>query len=358
METIGDAYNRSYNSEMNQANKYDRLLIDSQRVSNQADFQKARLQNMNLMSQMKLLMMQKQLAAMKQSQALKIAQLQQSQNDYNEKVREFNINEQDKLNAAKNGGSVQDYREDKLKMGGLPFTKKTSNGDLGLYRMPTGAEATSLQKVIDAYPQLYTAIDEISQGADYIKSNLPGETKKYSSAIISYLAGKATPGQEKIIEESGVSLDALIQASETAQRVMNIPKTNEGMKRAFDLFLPRTGDTIDSYNNRLANIKNNFTDRYWQAQYQLQGIPLKASNGEVPNAGAALIDMQNFVVNSRGDTSPLQNLEVSQVDNVANSKNSSLQDGVTESDIDAAMQVNPSATKEQIIAALVKARNK
>jgi hypothetical protein len=260
-----------------------------------------------------------------------------------ERKREFDENQKNQLG----GANIQQNRQLKLQMQGLPFVRQTANGDQGLFRMPTGNEASSLEKVIDAYPQLSTAIDQIGQGTSYMQTNFPGDVQKYSTAMIAYMAGDASPKQEKLLEKSGISLDALIQAAETAQRVMNIAKTNEGMRQAFDLFMPRKGDTAQSYLARMNTIKNNFNERYWMAQYQLQGIPLKAVGGEVPNPNAALEDMNNFVKSNVANTAPVTN----------NATVSALPTGITEADIQAAMKANPSATRDQIIALLVKMRS-
>lgn len=96
-ETIGEAFMRPFEEGIRSGQAAQRVAISQQRANNSASFQNARLQNMQLMTQMRMMMLEKQLMAMKQGQALKLAQLQQSQNDYNEKIREFNINEQDKL---------------------------------------------------------------------------------------------------------------------------------------------------------------------------------------------------------------------------------------------------------------------
>jgi hypothetical protein len=96
-DTIGEAFMRPLMEGIRAGQSQQRINVSQKRLAQEGDMENARLQNMQIMNQMRMMILQKQLMGMKQGQALKLAQLQQSQNDYNEKIREFNINEQDKL---------------------------------------------------------------------------------------------------------------------------------------------------------------------------------------------------------------------------------------------------------------------
>jgi hypothetical protein len=179
-ETIGEAFMRPFEEGIRSGQSAERIAISQQRANDAATFQNARLQNMQLMSQMKLLMMQKQLAAMKQGQSIKIAQLQQSQNDYNEKVREFNINEQDKLNGIGNSSSkgsatmqaqndianivkqygALDEKTGKVDMSKIPdFYRQRVNQDLN-YIQQHGSPSLAIKRILQ-FSNVKSTIDNV-----------------------------------------------------------------------------------------------------------------------------------------------------------------------------------------------------
>lgn len=231
-ETIGEAFMRPFEEGIRSGQSQERIAISEQRANNSNDMQRARLQNMNLMNQMRMMMMQQKLGLMKQGQALKIAQLQQSQNDSNEKIREFNINENDKLKGigAPKGRSTAEIQNigaareilDKYNAWsptGPDLSKITNSFDLGAYNKLMGAsekgasdaqtrvrygKGKQLQNTVNQIdPQVlanYTGLEgNARMGADLMiaknTKHEPEQLKKYKvivNTLIPAIEGQAT----------------------------------------------------------------------------------------------------------------------------------------------------------------------
>lgn len=169
------------------------------------------------------------------------------------------------------------------RMQGIPYSVV---GKKGLYQKPTAATQSGLQKVIDAFNPLNTAMKQIQKGALYY-INAPNELKRYDAALVAYLTGNPSEKDNKILSQAGISLNAIREAAETASRIMNIPRTNEGFRSLFGLFQPTRGESPQSYYQRLKSTQNNFKQRYYQAMFESGvGIPVNKD---------AVNEMRNYV---------------------------------------------------------------
>lgn len=262
-------------------------------------------------------------------------------------------------NMATNGGRSpfnqvsRDRLDFQKKAGGIPFIRETEDGRRGLFVMPSSPQRTAMQKTISSFPPLHEAIGQIVDGVEYMQTNLPKEAEKTFDAAMSFMSGNATDKQEELLSKAGISKRALIQAAETAQNVMGIPRTNEGMHQAFALFRPTKGDTPAVYKNQMNQLLDNFANRYWEAQYDLQGVPTEGVAGSGADEGAALEDRKRFVLKNlknRGAVFPKSGSY--KLLNQSSGEEYNSNSNIPEGKIAAAMKANPNATREMIIKAL------
>ena len=185
-----------------------------------------------------------------------------------------------------NAGLTQAQQIQMIYKDGAPYQMQTSGGDLGTYVFPTSSQRTSLQGVQNAMPQLASSMNEIARGAQYY-ANAPDKLKKYFASCAAYYTGKATPAQDKILTDAGVSLNGITQAGETAMRVMGLAKTNESLHQTLSLFMPKKGSGTNAYFEQQRSVFDDLKRRALQASYT-------ATMGQ-PQDLAASQDMNNYI---------------------------------------------------------------
>lgn len=257
MQTIGEAYMQPF--------------TQSERATTQAINARSRIQ----LSQMRLVLAKQRLAQMQQMANIQLQNLAERQREFDQTMALKN-KEFDASQAAPAGMSMADYRAFKARQAGLPYKLPTSDGGEGTYKMPTNREQGQLEQVVNAWPQMQSLITQIQNGAKYFLDK-PDKFKKYTAAVSAAWTGNVTPEQEKILEDAGISSNAIIQAAETQSRLMNVAKTNEVFQNTKSLFQPREGETQQSYSARLNAAMLDNARRFFQAQLQLQDIPLDAA---------------------------------------------------------------------------------
>lgn len=174
----------------------------------------------------------------------------------------------------------------------LPYVGKTTDGKDGVYQRPTSTQLNKLQTIQTSFPQIVPAMQQIQKGAQYYMT-APKKLNKYIDSISAYMAGNATDAQVKLLSDAGISKDALTQAAEIAANTFQFPKTNDGMKHAFDLFTPSKGQSPESFLNAQNQLLKNMEERYWQAVYQTtKGMPMNDGSQIGTNS---LDDMQSFI---------------------------------------------------------------
>ncbi len=206
---------------------------------------------------------------------------------------------QQKLEAAKSGKASGDMgsgnhgitptQEARLKYtSGMPYQRQTDSGEIGTFKFPTGAQNTSNEKAISAFPQLANAMKQIANGVKYSATS-PGQSEKTMDAISAYFLGGASPKQMDVLNKAGIADRSLAIAVETAASVMRVPPTNEGMHQVLSIFIPKKGDTPQTYSTQLQNIFSELESRYWSSIYDSKnGIPLDDSG---------IADKDSFVKN-------------------------------------------------------------
>jgi hypothetical protein len=327
MESMGEAYSRSYNNMaksenefVRSENQYDsqivRLLEQNQRfqLSKQREhdlnnfhnqrlgLEKQRLDQMSLMSNQRIQLIQAQIARIRaQTQAIL---------------------------SGKSGG-LTPWQQLQAQKAGVPYKLPTSSGGDGTYVMAPNPEKNRLSQVINAYPQLVPMVKNIQDGAKYYMDK-PDQFKKYIAAVTAMWNGNLSSKQEQILEKSGIAQNTIIEATETLSRVMNMGKTDHSFIQLLTLYKPMQGETVQSYTSRLNSLMNDNARRFYQAQYEYQHMPTdKASQ-----------DDENKYIDD----------QISK-DNIWSSgaSSSSLPPGVTEAKIQEAMKKFPNYTREQII---------
>ena len=205
-------------------------------------------------------------------------------------------------NMANNGGRspfnqlAQDRFTQQQKNSGEAYVLPTSSGKRGLFVKPKPAEQTKAQDVIRAYPQLESALQNILKGVQYTGTNFKGDYNKIIDAASAYMMNEATPKQIEVLSKSGIALDSITKAAETASLVMNQGKTNEVMHKNIELFAPRKGDTPEVYANRVQANLGDFKERYLQSQYYFnKGMPIIALGRDDADEDAAQEDLDNFI---------------------------------------------------------------
>ena len=159
---------------------------------------------------------------------------------------------------------------------GLPFEKE------GHKFTKAGTTLRNLDDLtISALPDQQAVMQEIINGAQHFVGS-PEKLRTYVAGLQANLTGgKVTKEQQKIINESGVSLNAMSRAVDSAQRVLAFPKTNEGMKTAFGLYAPSKNDNAESWTNRLMTQYNDMRKKGASAMVRRDyGVP---SNPESEN---------------------------------------------------------------------------
>jgi hypothetical protein len=256
MQTIGEAYMQP--------------LSQAERNATQATNSRTRA----AISNMRLEMTRQRLVQLQQMAGLQLANLKERQNEFNQtmdlKNKQFDATQND---SPVDGMTMSQYRAFEARKAGLPYEKATSSGDTGRYKMPTNNDQSKLEQVINAFPQIQSLLGQIQNGAKYYM-NKPDKFKKYTAAISAAWTGGVTPGQEKVLEDAGISSNAIIQTAEVQSRLMNVAKTNDTFQNTLSLFKPREGETTDSYNARLNAVLLDNARRFFQAQLQLQDVPL------------------------------------------------------------------------------------
>jgi len=234
-------------------------------------------------------------------------------------------------NMANNGGlnprqqlSQQRFVQQQ-KNSGEPFVQATASGRPGLYIKLRPDQQSKAQASITAYPQLEEAVEQITQGIEYSGTNFKGDMNKLIDAASAYAMNEATPKQIAVLSKSGIALDAITRAAETASLVMNQGKTNETMHRNIELFAPRKGDTAEVYANRVAATLGDFKDRFLQSQYHLgKGEPLIAVGRDDADENASREDMQTFIANNMGKSFGFR--DSNRVKSPANSRSPTIKD--------------------------------
>lgn len=247
-----------------------RLYMNNERIGqqqerlNQSDkFQQERIDNQRGFQQAQLLLNRLRLQQTMNANNLKAQGLA-------EKKREFDAAQ----NNITGGMSMPQYRAFEARKAGLPYTKVDDSGKAqGTYKMPTMADQSKLEQVVNAWPQLEDLLSQIKQGSKYFM-NKPDQFKKYTAALSAAWTGNASPAQEKILEQVGITQNAITQAAETQSRIMQVAKTDTTYQDTRSLFQPKEGETLQSYQARINGVMADNARRFYQAQLQLQDVPL------------------------------------------------------------------------------------
>ncbi|MFY4731400.1 hypothetical protein [Nitrospira sp. BLG_2] len=146
-------------------------------------------------------------------------------------------------------------------------------GESGMTTLLTQKDMSKMQDVINAWPQMKSVLAQIQQGAKYFVNN-PDGLKKYMSALSATWTGHASKGQEKLLEQVGVSSNAIVQLQELQMSLMNLPKLQDTYNATEALFTPHKGETVQSFMARTNAVTRDNALRYHQAIFNTQfGVP-------------------------------------------------------------------------------------
>ena len=130
--------------------------------------------------------------------------------------------------------------------------------------------------------QLNDIIDSLGSTGQSLLKNAPTKYKKYVSAFNSSLDGKATPEQQKFLNDLGISQDDIVRAGELSISINQLPKVKASMMHMFNLFKPRLGDNAQSYEKRLQQTKDLANLAYRQDQFIIgNGMPIDSKGDDI-----------------------------------------------------------------------------
>jgi hypothetical protein len=156
---------------------------------------------------------------------------------------------------------------------GMAANVQFPDGTTGSTTLLTQKDLSKMQDVINAWPQFKSVLSQIARGAKYFTNN-PDGLKKYEAAITATWTGKASPKDEKLLEDVGVSSQGILQAQELQSGLMNLPKLQETYSATEKAFTPQKGETLQSFLTRIAAITKDNALRYHQAIFNSQyGVP-------------------------------------------------------------------------------------
>lgn len=170
-----------------------------------------------------------------------------------EQMREFEI-QQKRLDET---GGMTPYQKERLDqqrdsqyyLGKITKQFTTPDGLVGTYKNDPNLSKID-DKVKTSMPLLADSMSTILNG---IQSYLTGggNLNRMLAAVTAYATGTATPSQEKLLTQSGMTLDAITMAAESLQNVSNLPKIEATYGDIRKMLSPRKGDTLQSVASRL-----------------------------------------------------------------------------------------------------------
>jgi len=210
--------------------------------------------------------------------------IRQSQDRLSELQRQFNakfpyyiksieIAQQNSALKAKGIEQNQQAYELRQRKAGIAQPTSFPTGEQGLTTLLTQKDMSKMQDVINAWPQMKSVLSQIQQGAKYFVNN-PDGLKKYMSALSATWTGHASKSQEKLLENVGVSSNAIVQLQELQMSLMNLPKLQDTYNATEALFTPHKGETVQSFMTRTNAVTRDNALRYHQAVFNTQfGVP-------------------------------------------------------------------------------------
>lgn len=210
--------------------------------------------------------------------------IRQSQDRLNELQRQFNakfpyyvqsigIAQRNADLKAQQIGQNQAAYQLRARKAGIPSGTQFPDGSTGMTTLLTQKDMSKMQDVINAWPQMKSVLSQVQQGAKYFVNN-PDGLKKYVSALNATWTGHASKRQEQLLENVGVSSQAILQAQELQMSLMNLPKLQDTYDATQAMFTPHKGETLQSFMTRINAASRDNALRYHQAIFNTQfGVP-------------------------------------------------------------------------------------
>lgn len=283
-QSIGESFARPFR-EVETGARAGSLADEEQQRANMMP-QMMRLKQQLAQAHLKLL--QQRTSRMGQSNDMQEQMMDLKREQFAEQIREFNERQkQGGTSGGRNGIFGQTYNTT------LPTGKNAT------FQHPTRNQVTADQQTMTAYRQISPLMQQMQAGAKYYM-NKPEQLKKYLAA---FSAGMVSPNllskdQQDILTKAGITQSAMIQAAETAARIMNMAKTNESLKVQMDLFRPQQGETPQSYLARQQSLHDDLKKRAVQASFE-SSVGQPVANLDDPDAEQNASDFEDDYINKK-----------------------------------------------------------